>query len=329
MDIRLRGTFRLMSPLSHIGESISATSYLVQEPIIQPGGGIEEVFVYSGNAWRGQLRDLAAQYMLEALGSPRLPLEAFHMLFAGGRIGGEQSTNIEQARRMRRAIPLMAVWGGGVGNQILPGKLRVRNCYPLVAEAVPVLPHEYHERAARTSYRAVTFEKSFSRMDDSKDARLADSHLLGAGNEPARQATLLADPSPAKAGKEPPEQMRMTVELVAPGTELATAIDVLDCSEVELGCLVSALHTFARSPHIGGQANRGHGLVELDYELVRLDVGNETEPFVVVCADGSLASLARPAEEAKAAYDSHLRDLYTAYIGENASDVRALLGAAQ
>jgi hypothetical protein len=48
---------------------------------------IEEVFSYSGNAWRGQLRDLAASYMLDALGSPTLSLDAFHLLYSGGRIG--------------------------------------------------------------------------------------------------------------------------------------------------------------------------------------------------------------------------------------------------
>jgi hypothetical protein len=50
---------------------------------------IEEVFSYSGNAWRGQLRDLAASYMLDALGSPTLSLDAFHLLSQGGQ-GVEQ-----------------------------------------------------------------------------------------------------------------------------------------------------------------------------------------------------------------------------------------------
>lgn len=332
MDIRLQGTFRLLSPLSHIGESISATSYLVQEPVIQPGGGVEQIFVYSGNAWRGQLRDLAAEYMLDALGRPRLPLDTFHMLFAGGRIGGEQSTNIEQARRMRRAIPLMAVWGGGVGNQILPGKLRVRNAYPLVEEALPVLPRQHHEAASRTRYADVTFEKSFSRMDDSRDARVADARLLAAPVAVSQGALMApADAPPGKVAKEPPpEQMRMTVELVAAGTVLATAIDVLDCSEVELGCLVSALHRFARSPHIGGQANRGHGLVELEYGLVRLDAAERVaEEFVIVEGDGLPPRLGAAASGAKAAYDAHLEEMYAAYLTENASEVRGLLGVAK
>lgn len=327
MDVRLQGTFRLLSPLSHIGETIGNQTYLVQEPILQQDGSVEEVFVYSGNAWRGQLRDLAAAYMLDALGAPQLPLDAFHLLFAGGRIGGQQSTNIEQARQFRRAIPLVSMWGGGIGNQILPGKMRVRNCYPLVFEALPVLPARYHERAAGVSYGSVTFEKAFSRKDDSKDSRL-EHHLLSANVGADGQVALLPgdDAAPAKGKRDDDvaQQMRMTVELVAPGTMLSTGIDVLDCSEIELGCLVSALHRFARSPHIGGQANRGHGLVELEYDIINLDTG-EVQPFVTV-RDG-LPELAPPAAEAKRAYDEYVRSVYDGYLAESGSQVMGLLGA--
>ena len=144
--VKLMGTFITRSPLSHIGETISTGSYLVQEPILQPDGSIEEVFCYSGNAWRGQLRDLSATYMLTQL-KTTVPLEAFHLLYSGGRIGGEQKVDIGAARAMRSAIPHVSLFGGGVGNQILPGKLRVSNAYPICAEAMPALPESVHERA--------------------------------------------------------------------------------------------------------------------------------------------------------------------------------------
>jgi CRISPR type IV-associated protein Csf2 len=335
-NVRLVGTFTLRSPLSHIGEAISTTSYLVQEPILQPDGALVEVFCYSGNAWRGQLRDLCASYMLERLGSPRVPLDAFHLLFSGGRIGGEQVVDVERARAYRRAVPMLALFGGGVGNQILPGKLRVANCYPVCREAVPVLPPELAADAAVVSYRGLTFEKSFSRKDDAKDERLRQ-HV--ADGTPPRAPVATAPQQAALPGvadesvQEPPatkherggpaDQMRMTVELLAAGARLATRIDLLDVSEVELGCLVSGLHAFSRSPHIGGQANRGHGLVALDYRLVDLDDGTET-PFVAV-VDGP-ALLAPRAADAKAAYDDHLRRAYDAFLDSQAAGIKALLG---
>lgn len=330
MDVRLQGTFTLQSPLSHIGESISATSYLVEEPILQPGGTVEHVFVYSGNAWRGQLRDLSAAYMLDSLGAPKLPLEMFHLLFAGGKIGGAQSTNIEQARQLRRGIPHIALLGGGSGNQILAGKTRVRNCYPLVMEAIPALAPRYREQANATSYRAITFEKSFSRMDDAKDERLTP-HLLEGPSQPQALALMPGDDD-AKPGKAPKgeskdgpaQQMRMTVELVAPGTVLSTAIDVIDCSEIELGCLTAALHRFARAPYIGGQSNRGHGLVALHYDLLNMDTG-EVVPFLDV--EDGIALLEAPAREAKGRYDDYLESVYQTYLDSHGGEVMGLLGA--
>ena len=157
-NCRIHGEFTTLSPLSHIGETISTTTYLVEEPILQPFE-IEPVFVYNGNAFRGK-GDLAATYMLEKLGCT-VSLEAFHLLFSGGRIGGDQSIDIEQARLMRRAVPMVGIFGGGVGNQIMPGKLRFSGSYPVCREAMPALPESMHRQAMGLSYRELTMEKSY------------------------------------------------------------------------------------------------------------------------------------------------------------------------
>lgn len=347
MDMRLAGTFTLRAPLSHIGESISTTSYLVQEPILQEDGSLEEVFCYSGNAWRGQLRDLMAAYMLDRLGFSGLTLDAFHLLFTGGRIGGDQTINVAQAREYRRAIPMLALFGGGVGNQILPGKARVGNCYPVCLEALPVLPPALHGDAALVSYRGLTVEKSFSRKDDGKDDRLTPYLAALADLTPAAEPAQIEAPAtpdqvdlfgetvapaaPASKPTRPPkarredggtaDQMRFTSELLVAGTRLATRIDLLSVSDVELGCLVSGLTRFARAPFIGGQSSRGHGLVDLVYAMTDLDTG-EQQPFLSV-ADG-IPSLAPPAEQAKAAYDGFL-DSYHAAIDAAAPTIRGML----
>lgn len=314
--VKLTGTFTTRSPLSHIGETISTGSYLVQEPILQPDGKVEEVFCYSGNAWRGQLRDLSATYMLTHL-KTAVPLEAFHLLYSGGRIGGDQKVDIGAARAMRAAIPHVSIFGGGVGNQILPGKLRVSNSYPVCMEAMPVLPDSQHERACNVSYRGLTFEKEFSRKDDAKDERLTpyvhapDVPLLEGGKEAKREG--------------PADQMRMRAELLIAGVSLWTEIECIGVSDVELGCLTAALHEFAKSPHIGGQANKGHGLVTLNYQLLDMDTGEIVD---YVRADGGLAKLTTQAEQAKDAYDAHLHALYTQMLEAQGGEIRALLGAA-
>lgn len=333
--LRLQGTFTLRAPLSHIGESISTITYLSEDAVLQPDGSIEEVFAYSGNAWRGQLRDLAAAYMLDRLGGLRVPLDAFHMLFSGGRIGGDQSINVERARAFRRAIPLIALWGTGIGNQMLPGKLRVENCYPLCTEALPVLAPEHRERAWQAgSYRGMSYLKSFTRMDDAKNDHLR-LHLLGAERDglPAgdsAQPSLLGGGEAAGTGARgkakpkdaPADQMRMTSELLAPGVVLVTEITAENATEVELGCLVSALHRFSRSPHIGGQSGRGHGLVSLHYDYLDLDTG-ETGPFLTV--DGGPSLLSPVAAAAQDAYDEYLRQAYDAMLAREGDRIGELL----
>lgn len=309
--VRLVGAFKLRSPMSHIGEAISTTSYLVQEPILQDDGSVEEVFCYSGNAWRGQLRDLCAQYMLDKLGGARINLDAFHLLFSGGRIGGDQKTDIDASRHLRRSVPMLSVFGGGVGNQILPGKIRVSNSYPLCHEAKPALPNSRHS-SCLTSYRQLTIEKSFSRKDDSKDPR-----LLPRIDTPE---SLLLEGEPRKK-EGPADQMRMTSELLIAGTTLHTEIQCIDMSDVELGALTSAIHRFALSPYIGGQANRGHGMVALHYDIV--NEAGEQQPFISI---GEKGRLHPPAESAKAAYDAHLLSVYDEMLQNNADSITKLLG---
>lgn len=311
---RLHGLFTLRAPLSHIGEAISTQTYLVQEPIVQPDGSLDEVFAYNGNAWRGALRDHAASYMLDRLGAQHedhahVPLDIFHLLFTGGRIGGDQSIDIDQARRLRAAIPMLSLFGGGVGNQIMAGKLRVASAYPVCREAIPVLPVHLHADAELLPYASITFEKSFSRMDDAR-------------REPLRRylpGTIAAD----TPRRDVADQMRMTAELVAPGTRLYTEIDILDASDVELGALISALVDWSSSPYLGGQANKGHGKVSLDYSIT---TGAETRFFLRV--DDRREPLIDAAAKAyQDAYDAHLLELYNNMLAAQSPDLRALVGA--
>ncbi len=324
---RIHGLFTLRSPLSHIGANISTQTFLVEEPIVQPDGTLENVFAYNGNAWRGALRDQAAAYLLDKLQGPNgnpasVPLDIFHLFFTGGRIGGDQSIDIEQARKIRAAIPMLSMWGGGVGNQIMAGKMRVSSAYPLCAEAIPVLPERWHSAAERTAYADLTFEKSFSRMDDTKREDMqqylpsADTAglLEGGGGKKKKDGD-----------KAVADQMRMTTELLAPGAMLYQEIEVLDASQIEMGALVSAIHYWSRSPHLGGQANKGHGKCTLSYRIMNMD-NSEEQDFVRVSGDGPCL-LAASAKDAKDSYDQHLRALYDNMLTDKSKTLRGLIGA--
>lgn len=314
-NYRIYGRFTTKSPLSHISEAISTNSYLVQDPILQPNGEIEEVFAYNGNAWRGQLRDACATYLLEKL-NMQVSLDAFHLLFSGGKIGGDQSIDIAQAKMMRKVVPMVSLFGGGVGNQILPGKLKVGSSYPLCFEAMPVIHSKYHEQASKVSYRSLTVEKSFTRMDDSKKPDSID--LISLGDQP-----LLETKSKKKDG-DVSTQMRMTSELLIAGVSLVHEIDLVQVDEIELGAFVSALTRFSETPYIGGQSNKGHGRVGFESQIVNMSTG-EVKDLVFIKDD--LLRLSETAEQAKDAYDQHLSKIYNAFLEQKESEIRNLLGA--
>lgn len=316
-NYRIFGRFVAKSPISHISESISTNSYLSQDPILQPDGEVEDVFAYSGNAWRGQLRDLSANYLLQKL-NMQVNLDAFHLLFSGGKIGGDQSIDIQKAKLMRKIVPHVSIFGGGIGTQIMQGKLKVGSSYPICIEAMPVLHERFHAQAEKISYSSLTFEKSFTRFDDSKNFDLHEK--VKAGDLP-----MLETKSKKKDG-DVSTQMRMTSELIVAGTNLVHEIDLVNISEIELGAIVAALTQFAQVPYIGGQSNKGHGRVDYFAEIVNLSTGEVHELFKT---SGDIPELSATAQQAKDSYDKHLSEIYNAFLEQKESEIRGLLGASQ
>ena len=321
--IRLDGKITLLAPLSHLGESLGTDSYLTTDIIIGPDGQPCEVFLYSGNSFRGIMRDMAAVYLLNKLGGAAIPLETFHLLFSGGSIGGPQSVDIDQARAFRRALPALSIFGGGVGNQIMEGKLKIGSMYPLVAECQRVLPEKLRDPNA-PSWKKWTYEKSYTRRDDSKQENLrkyiSDAPLLPA----SQQALLTGETEPKKKEKDgPATQMRYTVELLAAGAVMYQRVYLQDMTDLELGAFVSALHEFQKAPYIGGKSGTGHGLCEIEYEWSY--PGDKEPRGVFLRVSENMMWLSKPAEEAKQEYDDFLKHVYDDYLENKAPELKQLL----
>lgn len=318
---RLDGEIRMMSPLSHIGESHGTDSYLAEQVVIGQDGQPEEVFVYSGNAFRGMMRDQGVKYLLDRLGGLQVPVETFHLLFSGGSLGSETHVDIEQARAYRRALPLFSILGGGTGNQIISGKLRVGQLYPVTRECMRMLPKKYHGEEL-PSWRQWTMEQSFTRTDDSKDERLRK--YLASANE--GQLQLEGEFESKRRRNEPAQQMRYTVEAMAPGSVFYQRIDLIDVTELELGAWVSALAQWSKSPYLGGKSNVGFGLAEAEWQYIVPGEDDEWKSFAEI-TDGQCLLGPAP-EQAKEKYDQFLLAIYQHYLENTDSELRTLLGAA-
>lgn len=309
---RLETIYTLLQPLSHIGESESTQSFLNTTTVVNDGKP-EEVFVYTGNALRGMLRDCGARYLLNRL-DIRVPLKAFHLLFSGGSIGGAQALDIDQAKIIRKALPFVSLFGGGVGNQILDGKLKQTFVYPICRETNNIIP-SYVEKSDY-SWRHFTNVIEFTRKDDEKNVNLAEQFLIGQGE----QQLLEGETTKKKKEKDgPATQMRYGVEYLAAGTKLWHRWDII-CDELELGAFVSALHEWQKQPYLGGMSGKGFGLVAADMELVTED---GREQFAQIGQE--FIKLGTTAEQAKKAYDEHLKEMYDSYLIDNKEEFTKLL----
>lgn len=246
---KLSCAFRLRSPLSHIGEAISTNSYLSERKVVMPDGRVTEVFAYSGNAFRGQLRDFAAQQFLHTLDMKAKP-KAFHLLFSGGSISGNQKVDIEHERAIRKNIPMISLFGGGIGTTMLRGKMAVGYAWAACTEVEDLIGEHPLAPKEITSYGELTEDASFTRFDDTKDDLL--SEVIEGIVEPKKE-------------KEVAQQMRFTSELLSAGSTLVSTIVLCDATDVEIGVFVSALRALHDQPYLGGQRSRGHG--EMAFEM--------------------------------------------------------------
>lgn len=306
--------YNLKQPLSHIGESESTETFLNTVRVLN-NGKPTEVFAYSGNAIRGAWRDSGAAYLLDNLGEIQVPKKTFHLLFTGGAISGDQKVDVDAAKALRASLPFLSIFGGGVGNQILCGKIVQTFAFPVCAETVDIIPQgidgiDYS--AQGTSWRKMTDEISFSRKDDSKDL-LGDRYIFKDVN------LITGEVEEKKKKDESATQMRYTAEVLIPGVQLWHSL-CITCSELELGALVASIWKWAQQPYLGGMSGKGFGLVDAD---IRILESGERKPFMLV-KDGKLG-LAEPAKEAKEQYDYHLRELYTQHLEGNKEKIVALL----
>jgi CRISPR type IV-associated protein Csf2 len=267
---RFEGVARALSAISHLGDSAGGTVSVFRREKILAGDKPIEVPIISGNAIRGMLRDTGMRFMLRELGDPQLSPPAFHFLTSGGALTKDtgRGLDIGQARRLRELIPLVGIFGGACGRQILEGKLQVGKWYPICAELRELLsPHCHAMPEATCSIYEMTDLHSFTRTDDAKSERW--QKLL-----PQEQRTLLEAPKvkAAKDGTEIAEkpgtaqQMRYSQEVLIAGTKFSCWLQLQDVTELEYEAFASALVEWSKAPFIGGQSRHGCGEVELKFD---------------------------------------------------------------
>jgi CRISPR type IV-associated protein Csf2 len=298
------GTMTALSSIAHNGgQSFGIETKLRRERFVQPDGSVEEVPVISGNGLRGMLRDRGMWHMCRTLGYginedsgnvSGLSLSAFYFLFSGGSLSeGSAGIDVDYARKLREAIPLISIFGGAVGNQILPGKLKVGKAIPTCAETNHLLPERYRN-GAQSIWDYLQAEM-YTRKDDERNEKLrtviSGQALRQIGGRV--QAGLLPEVEPKERG---PQQMMYYVETFAAGTKFYWKLTLEDVNDIEYDAFMATLAEFSKSPYIGGKSAVGLGEVAVKFDRwIQIDSRMKTEG----------AEIGRPVGNA---YNDHLNN---------------------
>jgi len=273
------GVVTALSSVSHIGDTFGINAKLRREKIVQSNGAVEEVPIISGNSMRGILRDRGMLHMLRALGYgvneesgevAGLSLAAFYFLFSGGALErtGSRGLDIDEARRWREVIPLVALFGGAMGNQIMPGKLKIGKMIPLCKETIEILPERFCDNLV--SIWDLCQEEAYTRRDDEKNENLRQliapdvRRLLEVSAKDKRDKVGTDDDQTKKTGQK--QQMRYFIETLAAGTQFYWELALDDVTPLEFEAFAVTLAEFGRSPYIGGKSGTGHGKIAVAFD---------------------------------------------------------------
>jgi len=242
MTTKYDGTITTLSPLAHNSdESLGTDTKFRRIQIIHDGKTIR-IPVYSGNAFRGILRRLAARQFCELLEIKKESMSdtLYYTWFTGGALQkGSAQNHIEVVRKreLRENIPFLSLFGSAVSNQIIAGKLHIGMGIPIAKET-----KEMTSVSSDLTIWEMLDEIFYTRRDD------------------------LEDPNDEKKKTDAAHQMKYTIEVLIPGVVLKHAI-VLNCgNKIEYSCLGYVMEAMFGQGVLGGKGGTGHGKVKFAYD---------------------------------------------------------------
>ena len=233
------------TPLAHGADGKAGNSTLFRRiDVLATNGAHMTLPYYSGNAVRGQMRDLLADHFLTSLGlpadrsKPAVVLWFFYALYCGGaleeksdatkalkkQMGDNGAIRATGIRAFRDNLPGLSLLGCALGNRVLPGHVQFADLRPLCVE---------WGTGTRPVAELMTWE-FLTRREDHEDH--AEHHGMIANTECLRA-----------------------------GAALEGGVDMDSCMpEIERSALGCGLALLAKRGMLGGENRRGLGRVRIE-----------------------------------------------------------------
>ncbi len=235
------GKLTTLSPIAHNSDESLGTDTKFRRMQIVHNGKTIRIPVYSGNAFRGILRRIAAKQYCDLLGMGKESISdsLYYTFFTGGALKKGSSQNfieVGQKREMREMIPFLSLFGTALQNQIIAGKMEIGIGIPIAKETVDMTGIE-----SDLTIWELLDEVFYTRRDD------------------------LEDPKEEKKKDDSAHQMKYNIEVLIPGVVLSHSITTNYCNEIEHSCLGHAMSAMQKQGILGGKSGTGHGKVNFDY----------------------------------------------------------------
>jgi len=244
---KYEGWMLAKSTIHHGGnEKTGSTPVLRTIYMYVDGQGETPIPYINGNAIRGKLRRLLMRefFQLVGINPEEINTKLYHIFFSGGALESTEGTyatiNLELRKEIRQLFVPLALLGGAIGNQMIPGKLKVGHAFPVSKEYEFYLPESLKaDERVKMSVRSFTDESFNTRKDDLRADRSEDEQAV---------------------------QMKVDFECFIPGTKFYHWFALEYANNLETSCFGRFIEIFRSSPFIGGMAAIGNGEVIFDYQ---------------------------------------------------------------
>lgn len=248
-------------------------SAIRRESFIVNGKEIE-IPIISGNSVRGQMRDIASQILLTKENNEVIQVDnsLFHLLFSGGSLqkSEDKSFDVAKAKEIREKVGTISIFGGAIGNNIMPGKMQIGKLIPICQESKSLIPSNFFTEHELPSMFDITQIETYARRDDTKKFK----KFLSENSE-----------SEEENSDEKSQQMMFNVETFKTGTQFFWKIVLSDFTDDEMTIFAKTLQQLTR---IGGNYAKNFG--EIDIQLVNKKQINDRKAifdtdFVVITTE--------------------------------------------
>jgi len=249
LDINIKIT--ALAPLCHGSDTKAGNATLFRRmDIISDAGSFIRLPFYSGNAFRGEMRDMLADHFLDSLGivpnrtKPPVALWFFYAIYSGGALdddkklaqlvgsalGGNGSIKADGIYRFRDTLPALSLLGCAMGNRILPGRVSFLDYFPRCIEC---------GNGEKTSAQLMGWSY-ITRREDYE------------GHNDGENKSMIAN-----------------TECLKLGTMLDGGINMFHhISDLEKSALGCGLNLMVKRGYIGAESSRGHGKVKIEIDNI-------------------------------------------------------------